>query len=199
MTVAYPQTSRTFVRELAYVTRPCEREFENGDAIVVRNDDRRLLFAVIDALGHGKHAAEAARLARAVVEESSLDESVQQILERMHLGLAGTRGAAALVCKVEDFRLEGCSVGNVEMRVHGTTVPVVLSPGVLGIRVRTYRVFRAELSENTRIIAHSDGISPRFSARELASLSAEQACQKLLHEHGRPHDDASVLIVGLEG
>lgn len=182
---------------VAYLSRPCERETVNGDAVVVREDESRLVLCVIDALGHGRHAAEAARVAREAMMAADIREDVQQLVEGMHAALAGTRGAAALVCKVEGGRLEGCGVGNVEMRAHGTVVPVVLSPGVLGVRVRKYRVFRAELMPETRIIAYSDGISPRFSTRDLASLSAERACHHLLEVHGRAHDDASVLVADL--
>lgn len=182
---------------VAYLTRPCERETVNGDAVVVREDEKRLVFCVIDALGHGRHAAEAARVAEEAMKAADLEDDVQQMLEKMHSALAGTRGVAALVCKVEGDRLEGCSVGNVEMRVQGSIVPIVLSPGVLGVRVRKYRVFRGDLLPESRIIAYSDGISPRFSARDLASLSAERACHHLLDVHGRAHDDASVLVADL--
>lgn len=179
---------------VAYMTRPCERQTENGDAIVVRSFERGLMFCVIDALGHGQHAADVAKIARETVEACDIEDDVQGVLEKMHGALTGTRGAAALVGKLEGDRLEGCSVGNVDMRVHGSIVPIVLSPGVLGIRVRKYRVFRAEVKAESRIIVHSDGISPRFSARELMSLSVERACQHLLEVHGRAHDDASVFI-----
>lgn len=182
---------------VSYLTRPCQRETENGDAVVVRRDENRLVFSIIDALGHGKHAAEASRVACEALMAADLGDGVQQILERMHASLAGTRGAAALVCKVEGGRLEGCSVGNVEMRVHGMVVPVVLSPGVLGIRVRVYRVFRAEITGESRVVAYSDGISPRFSVRDLASYSAERVCHHLLETHGRAYDDASVLVADL--
>lgn len=177
------------------MTRPCEREIENGDAVVTRTDGRRLLFAVIDGLGHGRHAAEAARAAKEAVEQCHEQDDVQRVLEQMHVALGGTRGVAALVGKLDGHDFEGCSVGNVEMRVHGSIVPIVLSPGVLGVRVRQYRVFRGKLNAESRIIVHSDGISPRFAARELMPLSAEQACHQLLETHGRAHDDASVLIV----
>lgn len=182
---------------LSYLTRPCENQIENGDAIVVRPAEDGLVFCVIDALGHGKHAAEVSRLAQRAFEACDIVDDVQAALEEMHRALRGSRGAAALVCKLEGSSLEACSVGNVDMRVYGSKVPVVLSPGVLGLRVRKYRVFRAELEPESRIIVHSDGISPRFSAQSLSSLSPEEACRYLLESHGRAYDDASVLIADL--
>jgi len=182
------------MHQIAYLTRPCPREIENGDAIVVRGEGASVIFGVIDALGHGRHAAAVAKLASEVIQKSEPTEDVQQVLEKMHAALTGTRGAAALVCKLQGGLLEGCGVGNVELRVHGSVVPVVLSPGVLGGRVLRFRVFRGELNEGSRLIVHSDGVSPKFSARELSSLSPEQACRHLLETYGRAHDDASVLI-----
>jgi len=180
--------------DIAYLTRPCPREIENGDAIVVRGEGDEVLFGVIDALGHGRNAAAVAKVAREVLERSEPSDDVLGVLERMHDALMGTRGAAALVGRLQGGTLEGCSVGNVEMRVHGSVVPIVLSPGVLGVRVLRYRVFRGELTEGSRVIVHSDGVSPKFSSRDLMSLSPEQACRHLLETHGRAHDDASVLV-----
>lgn len=183
--------------KLAHLTRPCEREIVNGDAVVVREEGDRLLFSVIDGLGHGRHAAEAARVAEEAVMGCALELDVQSVLEAMHKALQGTRGVAALVGKLEGDTLEASSVGNVDMRVHGANVPIVLSPGVLGLRVRTYRVFRAQLTSGDRILVFSDGISPRFSARDLAPLSPADACRTLLESYGRSHDDASVLVIDI--
>lgn len=187
------------MHQIAYITRPCPRETENGDAIVVRGEGDAVLFGVIDALGHGPNAAVAAKIATEVLEETSPEDDVQQVLERMHEALSGSRGVAALVCKLRGGSLEGCSVGNVDMRVHGSVIPVVLSPGVLGVRVLRYRVFRGELNDGSRVIAHSDGISPKFASRDLSSLSPEQACRHLLDTYGRAHDDASVLVADWAG
>lgn len=184
--------------KLAYLTRPCEREIVNGDAVVVREEGERLLFSVIDGLGHGRYAAEAARAAEQAVLACDADLDVQSVLEAMHKALYGTRGVAALVGKLEGDSLEGCSVGNVDMRIHGANVPIVLSPGVLGVRVRTYRVFRGTLPPGSRMIVHTDGISPRFSVRDLASLSPADACRALLESYGRAYDDASALVVDVE-
>lgn len=182
------------MHQVAFLTRPRPLETENGDAVVVREKGDVVLFGVIDALGHGRYAAVAAKIASQVLEEADPNDDVLQVLERMHSALVGTRGAAALVGKLRGNLLEGCGVGNVEMRVHGSAVPVVLSPGVLGVRVHRYRVFRGELNEGSRVIVHSDGVSPKFSARDLMAYSPEQACKHLLSVHGRAHDDASVLV-----
>lgn len=182
------------MHQVAYLTRPRPPEIDNGDAVVVRGANGVTLFGVIDALGHGRHAAVAAKIASRVIEEADPNDDPVQVLEKVHAALMGTRGAAALVGRLRGTWLDGCSVGNVEMRVHGSVVPIVQSPGVLGVRVHRYRAFRGELNEGSRVIVHSDGVSPKFAARELMALSPDQVCRYLIETHGRPHDDASVLV-----
>lgn len=182
---------------VAYLTCPREYERESGDAVVVRQEGERLIFAVIDALGHGSPAALVARRAVEVVESADRETSALDLQMKLHRALANTRGAAALVCTVSQGRIEGCGVGNVEMRAIGAPVPVVLSPGILGLQVRKFRVFQQPITLPTRLVAFTDGISPRFSTAALNDLSPEQACARLFAQHRRLHDDASVLVADL--
>jgi negative regulator of sigma-B (phosphoserine phosphatase) len=182
---------------VAYLTRPREHETESGDAVVVRDHGEILTFAVIDALGHGPVAAAVAERARTVLLTASPEADALTLLTALHEGLSQTRGAAALVCVVRGNSIEGCGVGNVEMRTLGSPVPVVLSPGILGSKVRKFRPFAHKLTAPTRVIVFTDGISPRFSSAELRTLSPQTACERLFAGHRRAHDDASVLVADL--
>lgn len=182
---------------VAYLTRPRKHESESGDAVIVRHEGQCLTFAVVDALGHGPLAAEVARRAIELLEAAELSARPLDLLQMLHRGLAQTRGAAALVCSIRKNHIEGCGVGNVEMRAVGDAVPVVLSPGILGSQVRKFRTFQHPLTRPTRVVAFTDGISPRFSSADLRSLSPEEACERLFAQHRRDHDDASVLVADL--
>lgn len=169
----------------------------SGDTVVVRNDGKSLIFAVVDALGHGPAAAVVAERARDVLLTADPDADALTLLTALHEGLSQTRGAAALVCVVREASIEGCGVGNVEMRTLGSPVPVVLSPGILGAKVRKFRPFVHRLTAPTRVIVFTDGISPRFSSAELRTLSPQTACERLFAGHRKMHDDASVLVADL--
>lgn len=183
---------------VSHASRPKIGESVNGDAVVVRVGDGRSLLAVVDALGHGAAAAEVARKATEHLESVPLEAEVRTILTSLHEALRGTRGAAAMVCSISKGRLDGCGVGNVELRVTGGQVPVVLSPGVLGGTVRQFRVFQGKLQQRSRMVLFSDGISARFTLESLRKLAPREACDALVTDHGRAHDDATAMIADYE-
>lgn len=182
----------------AYLSTPKSGEQVNGDAVLVRDDADLTMIAVIDALGHGPGAKVAADAAIEELKVVPLSLGVLPILERVHSRLHGTRGAAGMVCLFNGQKLAGCSVGNVEMRTRGTRVPVMLTPGILGSRVRSYRVFESPLARGDRIVIFSDGISTQLSVDDTSLLPPDKACQLIMDKHRRTHDDATILVVDVE-
>lgn len=177
----------------------CTGEVANGDAIVYRVDGDHCLFAVIDGLGHGPNAQAASQAGVAAVEALTLPCPVRGAIEAMHAAMRSTRGAAAMVCNFHaDGRLEGCGVGNVELRQSGARVPVALSPGILGRQVRKFRLFDATLSPGARLFVFTDGISRGFATDEFAGLDPTAASRAIIDAHGRDHDDSSILIADVE-
>jgi len=183
----------------SHICVPKVGESVNGDAVVVRSDVSMTMLAVIDALGHGPGAAVVADAAVKELLEVPLGRGVLSIFERLHERLHGTRGAGAMVCLFDGQKLWGCSVGNVEMRTRGTRVPVMLTPGILGSRVRSYRVFESPLARADRLVMFSDGISSHLSIDETHHLPPGEACQAIMDRYRRSHDDATVLVADVEG
>lgn len=171
----------------------------NGDAVIVREEGGITLVSVVDALGHGPGAHLAASAAVEELSVVNLTRGVQYVIERVHDKLHGTRGAAAMVCLWNGERLSGCSVGNVDMRVLGTRVPIMLTPGILGSRVRSYRIFESQLVPRDRLVIFSDGISSHLSVDETARMRLNDACNAIMARHRRTHDDATVLIAEVAG
>lgn len=191
---------------IAQASSPCAGESVSGDSIVVRRFEGGVLVAVVDALGHGPKAAEVAEIARGCLESLTLPPSggVASVIEELHARLRGTRGAAAMVCLLDGPTLDGAGVGNVELRAIGAPLPIVLSPGILGVQVRQIRSFSGQLAPGSRLFVFSDGISRHAPFGALARLGVEQACETLLREHRHVHDDASVValsygVAGSEG
>jgi negative regulator of sigma-B (phosphoserine phosphatase) len=184
---------------VSHICVPKVGELVNGDAVVVRQDEENLLLAVVDALGHGPGAAHAADAAVRELHVAPLKLGVQQLIERVHEKLHGTRGAAAMLCLFDGEKIRGCSVGNVEMRSRGTRVPVMLTPGILGSRVRAYRIFESPLAPSDRLVIFSDGISSHLSIDEMQHLPPSEACQAIMDRYRRSHDDATVLVADVEG
>jgi phosphoserine phosphatase RsbX len=172
---------------------PREGESVSGDAVLVRREEGVTLLAVVDALGHGTHAAAVATRAIAMLEGALRDGAVAT-MQALHEELRPTRGAAALLCFVRDTSIEGCGVGNVEMMVRGAHIPVILTSGIIGRATPRFRRFHGELRPGCRLAVLTDGISSRLSLDAVATLAPGAACRAILETHRRAYDDATVLI-----
>jgi negative regulator of sigma-B (phosphoserine phosphatase) len=184
--------------DVAYLSTPKAGEQANGDAVVVRQEEDRALFAVIDALGHGPTAASVAAVAVSCLRHVALDCTIEDILLTLHRQLRASRGAAALVCLVQGNHLQGSSVGNVTLR--GSTkegLSFVSTPGILGSAIRRLRVFEAGLHAGDRLVCFTDGVSGRFRLEETRNLRPARACQAILDGYRRADDDSTVLVASV--
>ncbi len=73
-----------------YAILPKDGELVSGDAAFVRAGEDGVLFAVIDALGHGEHAAAAANVALKALADAPSGEDVRALVDRLHARLRGT-------------------------------------------------------------------------------------------------------------
>jgi negative regulator of sigma-B (phosphoserine phosphatase) len=190
----------------AYRTSPKQGERENGDAVLVRRGADSITLVVIDGLGHGRMAALAAHAAIECLGRLPITAEVEESMRAVHEALRGTRGAAAALCQLGGaptttpgtVSFVCCGVGNVEIRCLGAKLPILLSPGVLGARVQSFRICRGELPSGARLVMFSDGISQRAPLDSLRQLDPEPLCDTLMREHRKPDDDASVLVCDTE-
>jgi serine/threonine protein phosphatase PrpC len=181
--------------EVAHRSRPCVGETLNGDAVWVGTWIHRPAFAVFDASGHGPEAHEAASTACRVLERWDGTPDLLGVAERLHRELHGTRGSAALVALLDQQVLRGFGVGNVELRALDRTISALLTPGILGVRLRRrVHVFEIPLRVGDRLMVCSDGVRGRIEREFHQGLSPADLCDSLIRDHSRPHDDATVLV-----
>lgn len=186
--------------DTAHRSRPCVGETANGDAVWLGEWIHRPVFAVFDATGHGPEAEHAARLACGVLDRWDGTLDMPALAARLHQELKGSRGTAGLVGLLDHPEggqptLRGFGVGNVELRALERTISALLTPGILGVRLRRrIHVFDIPLQVGDRLMAFSDGIRGRFDREYHEGLSPAALCDSLLRDHSRPHDDATVLV-----
>lgn len=186
--------------EAAQVSSPMPGELQNGDAALIRQSvTGDTILAVIDGLGHGPDAAHASRKAIEVLTLMPLQTSVQDAMEEIHRELRGTRGAAGTLCIIRDLKLEICAVGNVALMCTGCSVPLVVSPGVLGHQVSRYRIGACQVPSGARLVLLSDGVSTRFRLEDYKHLSPDAACKAIMARYRRKEDDASVVVADVRG
>lgn len=180
--------------------RPKPGERESGDRVVLLDDGRELLLAVIDGLGHGPRAAEAAHAAeRVLVENASMP--LPELFQHCDRAIAHTRGVAMTVVRASRERrlLMHAGVGNVELRsIARPVVSALPQPGVVGgRRVRSVRETVVELSVGDLFVLFSDGISSRIDLDAYRQLGVQAMADAIVRDHGKEHDDASCAVLGI--
>jgi anti-sigma regulatory factor (Ser/Thr protein kinase) len=172
-----------------------------GDAWALRETpDGRPLVLVVDGLGHGPGAFDAAREACRLFREDPL-LGPAGLMERIHRGLRPTRGAAAAVVEIDPGRgsLVYAGVGNIAGQVLGGDRPraLVSHHGILGHEARRIQEFTYPWPEGATLVLQSDGLTSRWdldSYRGLMRHHPAVIAGILYRDFKRPHDDITVVV-----
>lgn len=198
------ETERETLRQARRIgawSRPRPRETSNGDAYFICKRDRATLYAVIDGLGHGMGARDAANVAIACLDEWH-GEPLDQVFQAAHVALRSTRGAvmSAVVIDTRAQSFQFAGVGNVMVRVFEAPERITPIPtnGTLGARLGQVRVWTHRWSEGATCVMASDGISATWDIEAypgLLSRSPQMLAGILMRDYGRDSDDATVLVI----
>ena len=175
-------------------------EAVNGDAWRVDTFQGTTRVAVIDGLGHGPYAAEAAGLAVSALENAP-DLDPGQSLLRCHEALRSTRGAVISIAAIDlaARRVTFAGIGNVEGRLlqSGRETRLISYRGIVGANVGRVRSAAVSLEPEWLLAMYTDGISARFDLQQLLAMNGSQAdslASRILAGWGRPLDDATIVI-----
>jgi anti-sigma regulatory factor (Ser/Thr protein kinase) len=182
---------------------PKTGETAGGDAWAVMSRHDGFLICVVDGLGHGPEAALAARTAIASVSEGATrSHSVTELVERAHLALRPTRGAALAVARMtpEKAICNFCGVGNISacLLSRGQSRSLVSMAGILGHQVHRIREFQYPFSDDTLCIMHSDGLATRWRLDDYPGLEGSHpalVAGVLYRDYSRQRDDTVVCAV----
>jgi anti-sigma regulatory factor (Ser/Thr protein kinase) len=173
-----------------------------GDAWSVTERDGGLAVMVADGLGHGPLAAEAAQRAIATFTSDPF-AAASQVLERAHLAVRGSRGAAVACVQVTaDGAVRHAGMGNVETSLVSSTGRRGLASqnGTIGVEIRKVLSSEAAWPARGVLVMHSDGLTSRWTLDPYPGLLVRHpaiiACI-LARDFLRGRDDATVVVVGL--
>lgn len=176
-------------------------QVECGDGWSVRDLGGRQMVCIVDGLGHGPLAAQAAARAISVFEAARSDARPATIMEQAHEQLKDTRGAvmAILALDREAGSAEYCGIGNIAASIHlGTESKHLLSvEGTVGYRMRATRSHTVPWAPTAVAILHTDGVSGRWGpARYPGLLSRHPSviASVLFRDHARDTDDATIVV-----
>jgi anti-sigma regulatory factor (Ser/Thr protein kinase)/serine/threonine protein phosphatase PrpC len=188
-------------RRIGVWSRPHPSEELNGDAYFMLRRGGRTLFAVVDGLGHGKGAKDAADAAVEALSEWG-GEALEDVMTAAHNALRATRGAVMGVAIIdyENERFDYASVGNISARVFGTPERVSLIPtnGMMGGRLGKVRVWTHRWAQGATLVMTSDGLSEKWDINSYPGLlerSPQLLAGILMRDYARMADDATVLVV----
>jgi anti-sigma regulatory factor (Ser/Thr protein kinase)/serine/threonine protein phosphatase PrpC len=172
-----------------------------GDGWGFSQDGGRTAMMVVDGLGHGPDAAEAASVALEAFAEDPM-AAPRDMLVRTHGALRRTRGAAVMVLQADAGAgiVRSAGAGNVVGRlVSGTSDRSVLCQhGTAGVTIRTPDETRTPWPPHALIVLCSDGIETRWKADELVPVLGRDpalAAALLARDHSRGRDDATVAVL----
>src|SRR5262245_54128780 len=168
--------------EWAAASRPAARGGELGDACLVRPLEAGHLIAVVDGLGHGHEAAQAAQRAIATIEHST-QPSPAAIIAECHRMLQATRGVVMGIAQVDaradsltwvgvgDVRAMMCRAEPVGSSRHDA---LFTHNGVVGRTLPPLRPVMRSLMRGDVVIVTTDGLRGGFTPELRGDEPAER-------------------------
>jgi len=187
--------------EFAGLVLPYPGERVCGDGWHCEHTPSRTVAVLVDGLGHGVGAADAAQEAVATVRQR-ISKSPGEILSYMHDALKKTRGAVAAVVEIrpDDGRLTYAGIGNISASLmsKGTSRSLISHNGTLGMTLRRVQEFQTEWLPDSIFVMHSDGLQSKWDLLSYPGLTLKHPaliCGALIRDFRRHRDDAGVVVL----
>ena len=190
--------------EWGVVCVPKRDEEVCGDAWAVTAGHVRNTILVVDGLGHGLHAFDAANQALGAFR-AHVRERPESILSALHQALLGTRGAVAAVAEIgwDKRELRWAGAGNIAgtlVPVEGKSSSLVSHSGTVGHNITRFQEFTYSWPDAGLLILHSDGLSSRWALEPYPGLTRKDPSlvAGVLYRDFASRADDVVVLVGRE-
>lgn len=186
--------------EVGVVSEPLAGEDVSGDGWGMRTTVNGILLMLVDGLGHGLLASEAAREAERVLSETR-EDNPKEIIHISHLALKKTRGAAESIARIntENGLVSYAGVGNISASIVSPagSRSIASHNGILGQNTERVQEFTLPWNSNDILVMHSDGLLSRWDLQRYAGIwnRASSVIAAVLHrDFSRGRDDVTVLV-----
>ena len=181
--------------DLDHLVLPADGEDVCGDTVAAARTADETTLLVVDGLGHGAAATEAAHAAEHAFHQDP-SAPLPHLMTRVHQGIRHTRGAAVALLRVAERRVSFCGIGNISTAVltGAETHHFLSTPGVVGLRSQPPTQHDATVPAGSIVVAHSDGLDNKWLFGPPRQLPARLLAAELVRNHRRRRDDASVVI-----
>jgi hypothetical protein len=181
---------------------PLPGQTESGDRLLVEIFEEGALVAVVDALGHGRRAAQIAVRTVDILRQHARGDVVS-LIERCHAALRERDGAAMSLASFDwrSHRMSWLGIGNVA----GVLVPsgflveaparhLLVRSGVVGGDLPLMEPSVLAFAPGDTLIMATDGIQERFADDLPSGLEPQPLAEHIFAHHGKSTDDALVLV-----
>lgn len=173
----------------------------SGDAYLIKEYPDGMLVCLVDGLGSGPLAAEAAQVAVKWVAEHH-ESPLPQIMTGCHKAMRSTRGAVMALVRIntETRKLSFVGVGNIGFRAWSAELvqPISLA-GIVGNRLPTLREFNFAYTPGDLIILHTDGISRRFAldglVERMRPVPPQRLAEAIANSYAKRNDDVTLVVI----
>jgi hypothetical protein len=173
----------------------------SGDTWAMSATPEALTLMVVDGLGHGPLAQNAA-VAGVDALRSMTPRSPPEDLRLVHDALRGTVGAAGAVARIDPARksVDFCGLGNIEaaLSIDDRRSGFASYPGVVGQGSPTFRTYRYLLEGHRRLVMHTDGVRANWSPAKYPGLFERHPAliaSVLFRDCWRQSDDALLFVI----
>ena len=186
--------------EVGAVCVPKPGELVCGDAWAVGRRAGVTVIIVVDGLGHGVPAADAAGAALGVFSASRTAEP-RIVLEEIHAALRPTRGAAVAVAALDPRRrvVQYAGLGNIGGAIlgDGRVRHMVSHNGIAGHEARRLDEFSYPWPASSLVVMHSDGLATQWDLDRYPGLVQREpslVAGVLYRDFARRRDDVTVVV-----
>lgn len=182
------------------VCMPVKGESVCGDAWSMKSTGESCLVMLVDGLGHGPQAAEAAQLA-VTVFQGSAQHRPGELLLTISKALGATRGAAVGIAEIAlgQQKIYYSGIGNISAAVFGEDkyFNLISHNGIVGMEPTLIREFEYTWPEIGFLVMHSDGLAPNWSLDQYPGLSQKHPtliAGALFRDYRIIRDDCCILV-----
>jgi len=199
----YPKGSGRVDLLLGATQQTMEGEPVSGDAWAMAVSGGKHAFLVVDGLGHGLSAHDAARAGTDAFVEQPFSDPVA-LLNSLHGAMTGTRGGAVAVAQYDAATdtLRYAGIGNISgslATLEGSR-GLASHPGIVGVQARRAQPFDFPGVQGKLMVMWSDGLMSRWNLRDYPGLASRHPAvvTALLHrDFNRGRDDVTLLAARL--
>lgn len=195
-----PLAGKSSAQQSGVVCLPKEGEHGCGDAWAARNGGPSCRLIVVDGLGHGLLAADAADESLRVFQGKDFAD-LKGLMHYLHGALQKTRGAAVALLDFEASRptVRFLGVGNIAGVIthDGATKSVISWNGTVGHVLHKAEEIEYKWLPGALLVLFSDGLGTKWKLEDYPGLQTRHPsliAGVLYRDHARGRDDVTVFV-----